>query len=189
MPARRRLPRSSILLCVAAVAIAGACVSSAPVIDLPNLGGLDAGSRYADSVISLFVGGQLLDCSASLPDCDAGVPQTGVCGGNPALGPPDGRLLSLGAGDSVALGFTCTGYVTAHADAGDLAVYGTLGDGGAAYAVVEVSDDGNAFEPLGILDGGSPQTFSLSTVPTDRARYVRLTGAGAGVAIDAVQAL
>lgn len=174
------------------VALVGCDVQPA---DIPFPEPNDLGARlFADTVIGLTKGGSVTSCNNALGAC-GGAP-TGTsstapgCTGNPALGPNDGKGYALGPNDRLEVAFRCGQVLDRTVNgnpAPDLKIWATLT--GSASAVIEVRKDEAEYRTLGVL-AGSTNSFDLTRIPTDLARYVRITAGGlGGVEIDAVEAL
>jgi hypothetical protein len=177
-------------LLIAALALAAAgCTAEAPMVVTPPDTMTDGGRMFADAVIAITRGDQVMSCVDGLPTCGSG-PQTGSCAMNPAVGPNDGVYYDLGAQGRIELALLC-GAIVEHGggatESADFKIWSKVA--ASANAVVEVSRDGSIYVQLDYLNSDN-KTFSLQRSGFSEVRFVRISDiAGGGVQIDAVEAL
>jgi len=165
------------------VAMAGCAASP----EVPPAGsGADAGTVFADVVVSFTSGGTPQVCSDGLPACDG----TAIdpCGAAQALGPPDDQAFLLESGGRLDLAFRCAPVTErGGTDSPDVKFWVTVPEG--AGAVVEVSDDGTTYEPWIELTE-SDQDGDLGTIGSMYVRFIRIVDTGeGGIEIDAIEAI
>jgi hypothetical protein len=158
--------------------------------DTPTPGSaVDAGSAFADVVLSYTVDHEPHVCSDALPACGLEVPDGGAtCGPPEVLGAPDGLTFTIDADGSIDLGFRC-GAIVEQGGIGskDVRIWATVPDG--KIAVVEVSDDGVTYDPWVELTRTN-QELDLQTIERAYIRYIRIADrSGGGIVLDAVEAL
>jgi len=176
-------------------------VPSEPNIPIPNFDFGTLAPVYADVVLSFTTATATTSCAgAGIPVCVQPVmPQTGICAGNPALGPPDMSFYTIPANGRIELGFLCS-VITAQPLAPDgtqqpdFVIYGSFTGG--AMPAVEVSMDGsnyvsvNPWQQASFM-GQPAAVFQLAAANLTEGRFVRI-GEAAGVGsinIDALEAV
>lgn len=170
---------------VAAACCFGPGCSASPEVPEPGAA-VDAGSLFADVVISFTQAGTPQICSDGLPPCDGSTLEP--CGAEQALGPPDDQTFSLDPGGRIDLGFRCTPATErGGVDSPDLMIWATLVQG--ASGVIEVSEDGTNYETWVQLTE-SDQEADLATIDRTYVRFLRISNTGtAPIALDAIEAI
>lgn len=161
-----------------------ACVSS-PTVPDPGRAA-DAGTVFADVVLSFTNEGAPQVCLGALPSCDAEPSEP--CGPAEVLGAPDDVTYALEASGRLDLGFRC-GAVVERGGQGstDITIWADVAPD--ASAVIEVSEDGATYEPWVTLTE-SDQAFDLATIDRTYVRYVRIADTGGGgISIDAIEGI
>jgi hypothetical protein len=175
-----------------ALALGLGCKATDPEVGGDPLDDLDAGTSYADTIISFGPASTPTSCTESLPLCSDNTILD--CGPQEVLGPPDDVSYQLPATGRLEVAFRCS-QITEKGSVGDeisyeFQVLSTVETG--ASAVVEVSLDGINYTSLQYNLTQSDQSFDLARAALDMPviRYVRISDVGGGgISIDAVSAL